>query len=93
MEFFSCFANKFVFSFFNRGAYVNAKYENGKMPLHVATKTIMMKSFQPNSSTKLNTTIQTLDTKNVVLQKHNEEYAICLKGHQEHLAVLIEANQ
>ncbi len=53
----------------------------------------MMKSFQPNSLTKLNTTIQTLDTKNVVLQKHNEEYVICLKGHQEHLSVVIEINQ
>jgi len=52
-----------------------------------------MKSFQPNSLTKLNTTIQTLDTKNVVLQKHNEEYVICLKGHQEHLSVVIEINQ
>jgi hypothetical protein len=52
-----------------------------------------MKSFQPISSSKLNTNIQTLDKKKVVLQKHNEEYAVCLKGHQEHLAIVIEANQ
>jgi ankyrin repeat protein len=30
--------NEFVFSFFNKGAYVNAKDENGKMPLHLTLK-------------------------------------------------------
>jgi hypothetical protein len=34
-----------------------------------------------------------LDGEKVVLQKHNEEYAICLKGQQEHLAVVIKVNQ
>jgi hypothetical protein len=33
--------------------------------------------------------IKTLEREKVVLKVHNEEYALCVKGHHEHLIVIL----
>ncbi len=62
--------------------------EKGKSRLktNVALKVKVQIVVKANSNVA---SIKTLEREKVVLKVHNEEYALCVKGHHEHLVVIL----